>query len=51
MGEPVTKPYQNGVCGLVCVTLGVLDVKKIESPCKKHCAEIPNDKERPSPKC
>lgn len=33
MGDPGTKSYQMGVRGLICVSLGVLDVKKFENPC------------------
>lgn len=30
MGDPGTKSYQIGVCGLLCVSSGVIDVKKFE---------------------
>lgn len=31
MGDPGTKSYQKGVCGLICVSIGVLEVKKFEN--------------------
>lgn len=37
MKEPGTKSYQTGLCGLVCVTLGVRDVKQIESQRVEAC--------------
>ena len=31
IGDPGTKSYQMGVRGLICVSLGVLEVKKFEN--------------------
>ena len=35
MGDPGTKSYQMGVHGLICVSLGVLDVKRFENHCSR----------------
>lgn len=41
MGDSGTKSYQLGICGLICLSFGVLQVKKIENHCATGAFALP----------